>query len=196
MSDRVREIISQTVVILGFAVPFVIGAFSESLMLRINRLHHTASLRSRFDAVQAGMTDSEVEARLGTPSDDMWIDATHAETWFIEAGAVSHKTWGPPWKVYWLQTSADGKSRWWSGNGSQAFVLYDDNRKVNGKIWFERRSNSDGNKAIPLSCAVAVGAFSVWLAVRVVNRTWCQPLSQMVALLRSMIRTERGRTEK
>src|SRR5258708_7247456 len=104
MSDRTRKAILQAVVILGFAVPFVLGAVSESLMSRVKHWQHTASLRSQFDAVQNGMTDREVEAVLGNPSHDEWIEPTHAETWFTERGAVSHRTWGPPWKVYWLLT--------------------------------------------------------------------------------------------
>ncbi len=154
MSERTRRILLQGVIVTGVVVPFALGAVSQFLMPRISRNSdtidsvtgpRTSSFRSRFDAVQIGMTVRQVEALLGNPSQDKYIDPTHAETWFSENGEVSHKTWGPPWKVYWLFTSVDDKSRWWSDNGCQAFVLFDDNQKVDGKMWLENRTkNSSG----------------------------------------------------
>ena len=85
------------------------------------------------------MADGEVAALLGQPSNDSWIEPTHAETWFTEVDGTSHKTWGPPWKVYWLLTSVNDRSRWWSRGDCQAFVRFNGNGIVEGKMWLEER---------------------------------------------------------
>jgi hypothetical protein len=156
MHQRQRRNVLQVIVVLGAVVPFVIGAALQFRPPRIGKPapstvdsvegpqerdpERSASFRSLFDVVQIGMTDIQAEDLLGNPSQDDWIDhPTHADTWFSEDGGVSHKTWGPPWKVYWLLTSVRDDSRWWSSDGFQAFVLYDDKRNVIGKMWLENR---------------------------------------------------------
>ena len=127
------------------------------------------------------MTDENVDLLLGEPSQDEWIDPTHAETWFTEETGVSHKKWDPPWKVYWLLTDADGKSRWWSSAGCQAFVVYDATGKVKHKRWFEHRRKSEARRVVFPSLGFALAGFGIWFAVRTVNRLGRWPRRMRIA---------------
>lgn len=185
MNDRQRTTLLGFVLAIGFVSPFVLGFVAEPQLPLVQiaaGTAHAASadgqpdwssprlLRSRFDAVQIGMTDDNVRLLLGEPSQDEWIDPTHAETWLAEKTGIAHEKWDPPWKVYWLLTQADGNSRWWSSVGCQAFVDFDDTGKVKDKMWLEHRRQSEASRVVLPALAFAVAGCGIWLAVRIVNR--------------------------
>jgi hypothetical protein len=188
MNDRHRTILLGFMLTIGFVAPFLVGFVAER---QLRGIRYTAAspratspdgrpywnspgaLRARFDVVQIGMSPESVGMLLGEPSQDEWIQPTHAETWFSEQTGVSYEKWGPPWKVYWLLTSAKGNSRWWSSAGCQAFVVYDDTGKVKHKMWFEYRRRSEAGRIVLPSLGLAVAACGIWLAVRIVNRREC-----------------------
>jgi hypothetical protein len=152
MARRTRTIASLFVLSVGVITPFVLGAISGQ---RLTTIHsglgfppisgaefpcREAAFRSRFDTVQMGMTEYDVALLLGSPSHDEWMDfPTHGESWFSYEGRVSHRIHQPPDKLYWIFVGIGENPHWWSGDRWQAFVIYDQRRKVCGKFWLEDR---------------------------------------------------------
>jgi|GEM_PF-2345511 len=177
MKDRHHTALTAVVLTLGFVLPFVVGWIAHRHLpeirgtlaaFRPGRANEGKWLRFRFDMVRIGMAAADVELLLGKPGPYDWITPTHAETWWIENGGVAHKTWGPPWKVYFLTPGGDGEeSQQWTADGVQAFVAYDRSRNVEQKVWFDRRV--DPPHIFPPFFGAVVTATCVWLTVWTVN---------------------------